>query len=171
MSDRPIPYSRQHVTAEDVEAVVAALRSDYLTTGPTVRRFEDTLARVGGVRRAVAVSSGTAALHAAYFALKIGPGDEIVTSPLTFAATANGALYLGASVKFVDVEADTGNLDPTLLEGAIGDRTRVIVPVDYAGPGAAGCSSLPTPRTRLARHIEVALSEAWRTSLPRASTP
>src|SRR5262245_60600776 len=114
MSDRPLPYGRQEVTAEDVAAVTAALTSDYLTTGPRVGQLEAELARLGGVRRAAVVNSGTAALHAAYHALGLGAGDEIVTSPLTFAATANAALYLGASVRFVDIEPDFGTLDPAL---------------------------------------------------------
>jgi UDP-4-amino-4,6-dideoxy-N-acetyl-beta-L-altrosamine transaminase len=121
------------VTPSDVEAVAEVLVSDFLTTGPAVARFERALAAAGAARWAVALSSGTAALHAAYFAVGLGPGDEIITSPLTFAATANAARYLGARVRFVDVEADTGNLDPASLEGALGDRTRLLAPVDYAG--------------------------------------
>lgn len=128
-----LPYGRQWVDDDDVAAVVAVLRSDYLTTGPTVDRFERALTSATRAEHAVAVNSGTSALHAMYFAAGIGPGDEIITSPLTFAATANAALYLGATVRFVDVEPDTGNLDPDLVEAAITDRTRAIVPVDFAG--------------------------------------
>lgn len=128
-----LPYGRQWVDDDDVAAVVDVLRSDYLTTGPAVDRFEAALTGATGATHAVAVNSGTSALHAMYFAAGIGPGDEIVTSPLTFAATANAALYLGASVRFVDVEPDTGNLDPALVEAAIGERTKAIVPIDFAG--------------------------------------
>ncbi len=128
-----LPYGRQWVDEEDIAAVVEVLRSDYLTTGPVVGRFEEALTRATGARHAVALNSGTSALHAMYFAAGIGPGDEIITSPLTFAATANAALYLGATVRFVDVEPDTGNLDPDLVKAAIGDRTKAIVPVDFAG--------------------------------------
>lgn len=128
-----LPYGRQWVDEDDVAAVVEVLRSDYLTTGPTVPAFEGALADATTAAHAVAVNSGTSALHAMYAAAGLGPGDEIVTSPLTFAATANAALYLGASVRFVDVLADTGNLDPALVEEAVSDRTKLIVPVDYAG--------------------------------------
>ena len=133
MSDRPLPYGRQWVDEADVEAVVRVLRSDFLTTGPRVLGFERRLAESCGARHAVAVNSGTAALHTAYFAAGLEPGDEIVTSPLTFAATANAALYLGATVRFVDVEPETGTLDPAQLESALTERTRLIVPIDYAG--------------------------------------
>ncbi|HUO87276.1 MAG TPA: UDP-4-amino-4,6-dideoxy-N-acetyl-beta-L-altrosamine transaminase [Thermoanaerobaculia bacterium] len=136
MSDRYLPYGRQSVSAEDVAAVAEALESDYLTTGPAVAAFEAGLARACGSRHAVAVSSGTAALHAAYFAAGLGPGDEIVTSPLTFAATANAALYLGAAVRFVDVDPEHGLLDPEAARAAVGPRTRLIVGVDYAGQPA-----------------------------------
>ncbi|HET6380853.1 MAG TPA: UDP-4-amino-4,6-dideoxy-N-acetyl-beta-L-altrosamine transaminase [candidate division Zixibacteria bacterium] len=133
MSDPPIPYGRQWVDDDDIEAVVEVLRSDFLTTGPAVRAFEDALQEVTGARHAVVLNSGTSALHAMYFAAGLRPGDEIITTPLTFAATANAALYLGATVRFVDVEPDTGNLDAAAVGAAIGDRTRMIVAVDYAG--------------------------------------
>jgi len=128
-----LPYGRQWIDDDDVAAVVQVLRSDFLTTGPAVPRFEAALQGATGSRHAVALNSGTSALHAMYFAAGIGPGDEIITSPLTFAATSNAALYLGATVRFVDVEPDTGNLDPGLVETAITDRTKAIVPIDFAG--------------------------------------
>ena len=128
-----IPYGRQWVDDDDIAAAIEVLRSDYLTTGPAVARFEEAITGVTGAGHAVAVNSGTSALHAMYAAAGIGPGDEIVTSPLTFAATANAALYLGAHVRFVDVEPDTGNLDPARIEDAITERTKAIVPVDFAG--------------------------------------
>src|SRR5438034_6292089 len=104
MSEAPIPYGRQWVDETDVATVREVLLDDFLTTGPAVGRFEEGLKAVTGARHAVAVSSGTAAIHVMYFAAGIGPGTEIVTSPLTFAATANAALYLGARVRFADVE-------------------------------------------------------------------
>src|SRR6056297_913853 len=103
-----IPYGRQWLDEDDVTAVVDVLRGDMLTTGPHVPAFESVLADATGAQHAVAVNSGTSALHAMYFAAGIGPGDEIITSPLTFAATANAALYLGAGVRFADVEPGTG---------------------------------------------------------------
>lgn len=128
-----IPYGAQWITDDDVAALSEAATAAFLTTGPTVDKFERALSRVVGCDYSVAVNSGTAALHAAYAALGLGPGDEIITSPLTFAATANAAVYLGADVRFVDVEPDTGNLDPNLVREAITERTRLVVAVDYAG--------------------------------------
>ena len=133
MSERRIPYGRQSIDESDLEAVREVLLSDFLTTGPAIDRFEQALREVTGASEAVVVNSGTAALHAMYFAAGIGAGDEIVTSPLTFAATANAALYLGATVRFADVASDTGNLDPAAASAAASDRTRALVAVDYAG--------------------------------------
>jgi len=130
---RFLPYGRQLIDDADVTAVTETLGSDFLTTGPEVAHFEGALCEVTGARNAVAVNSGTAALHCAYFAAGLGPGEEIVTSPLTFAATANAALYLGAGVRFADVAEDSGNLDPEAAEAAITPRTRMVVAVDYAG--------------------------------------
>lgn len=128
-----IPYGRQWIDEDDIETVVATLRSDFLTTGPLVQQFEQALAQATGAPHAVVLNSGTSALHAAYAAAGLGPNLELITSPLTFAATANAALYLGAQVRFVDIESDTGNLDASLLKDALSERTRVIAPVDYAG--------------------------------------
>lgn len=133
MPDRFVPYGRQLIEDDDVEAVTQVLRSDYLTTGPMVERFEASLSATTGVGHAVAVNSGTAALHAAYSAIGLGQGDEIVTSPLTFAATGNAALYCGARPIFADIDADTGCLDPAAAAAAMTPRTRAIVPIDYAG--------------------------------------
>jgi UDP-4-amino-4,6-dideoxy-N-acetyl-beta-L-altrosamine transaminase len=135
MTDR-LPYSRQSIDDDDIAAVTEVLRSDFLTTGPRVAQFEGALAEFTGAAHAVAVSSGTAALHAAYAVLGIGPGDEVVMPPMTFAATANAALYLGARPVFIDVDPVTGLLDPACLESAITSRTRAIVAVDYAGQPA-----------------------------------
>lgn len=131
MSD-VIPYGRQFIDEEDVEAVAAVLRSDYLTTGPAIEAFEDGLREATGATYAVALNSGTSALHAMYFGAGIGPGDEIITSPMTFTATANAALYLGASVRFADVDR-TGNIDPALVEQEVGARTKAVVAIDYTG--------------------------------------
>ena len=133
MSETWLPYGRQWVDGEDIQSVVDALSSEYLTTGPTVERFEQALAVYTGASHTVVVNSGTSALHAAYFAAGLKPGDEIITSPLTFAATANAALYLGARVRFVDIQPDTGNLDPNLIEALITETTKLIVPVDFGG--------------------------------------
>ncbi|MBM7866724.1 UDP-4-amino-4,6-dideoxy-N-acetyl-beta-L-altrosamine transaminase [Heliobacterium gestii] len=128
-----IPYARQSIDEEDIAAVAEALRGDYLTTGPAIDRFEAALARRVGARFGVAVSSGTAALHAAYFAAGIGPGDEVIVPANTFAATANAALYLGAKPVFADIEPDTGNVDVAAVASLITERTRAIVPVHFAG--------------------------------------
>jgi dTDP-4-amino-4,6-dideoxygalactose transaminase len=128
-----LPYGRQSVNDEDVAAVSEVLTSDWLTTGPWVRTFEQELAKLAGTDGAVTVTSGTAALHTAYAALGIGPGDEVVTTPLTFVATASCASLLGAKVVFADVTEDTGNLDPASVSSALTDRTRVVAGVDYGG--------------------------------------
>lgn len=128
-----LPYSRQSIDDDDIAAVVEALRSDFLTTGPRVAEFEAALADATGARFVAAVSSGTAALHAAYAALGLGPGDEVVMPPLTFAATANAALYQGARPVFADVDPETGLLDPAAAAAAITPRTRAVVAVDYGG--------------------------------------
>ena len=128
-----IPYSRQFLDKKDIEEVAGVLRSDWLTQGSKVQEFERALGRFVGSRFAVSFSSGTAAMHAAYFAAGVGAGDEIITSPLTFAATANAAIWQGAKVVFADIEEKTGNLDPVEVEKKITKRTKVIVPVDYAG--------------------------------------
>jgi UDP-4-amino-4,6-dideoxy-N-acetyl-beta-L-altrosamine transaminase len=129
----PLPYGRQSVDEADIAAVAAAMRSDHLTTGPFVDRFEAELAARTGGAPVVAVSSGTAALHAAYAAAGLGRGAELVTTPLTFAATATAALHLGATVRFADVEDDTLCLDPAAAQDAMTTRTRVVTAVDYAG--------------------------------------
>jgi dTDP-4-amino-4,6-dideoxygalactose transaminase len=131
-----LPYGRQSIDSHDVDAVVAALTSDWLTTGPAVDAFEQDLSEHAGGVPMVSVTSGTAALHVAYAAAEVGPGDEVVTTPLTFVATAAGATLLGATVVFADVEEDTGNLDPAAAEAAVTSRTKVVTSVDYAGlPG------------------------------------
>lgn len=131
-----LPYGRQIVDQADIGAVIDVLRGDWLTTGPTVASFEGALAEATGARHAVAVSSGTAALHAAMHALAIGPGDEVIVPPMTFAATANAICYQGATPVFADVDPSTLLLDPAAVGRAITARTRAIVAVDYAGQPA-----------------------------------
>ncbi len=128
-----IPYGRQSLGDDDIAAVLDALRSPYLTQGPLVEQFEQTLADYCGARYAVAVSNGTAALHAAYAAAGLGQGDEFITSPMTFAATANAGLWQGATPVFVDVLPVTGNIDPSRIEAAITSKTKLIAPIDYTG--------------------------------------
>lgn len=128
-----LPYGRQSIGEEDIEAVVDVLRSDWLTTGPKVAEFEEAFAAWVGAKYAVSFSSGTAALHGAAFAARLKPGDEAITTPMTFAATANCALYQGATPVFADVSPDTLNLDPDQFAARITPRTRAVLPVDYAG--------------------------------------
>ena len=128
-----LPYGRQSVDEADIQAVVDVLRSDWLTTGPKVFEFEQAFAVRVGATHAVGFSSGTAALHAAAFAAGLESGDEAITTPMTFAATANCVLYQGATPVFADISADTLNLDPEQVEKRITTKTRAIVPVDYAG--------------------------------------
>ena len=128
-----LPYGRQSIDDDDVAAVAAALRSDWLTTGPAVDTFEAALARVAGGHPTVAVNSGTAALHCAYAAAGLGPGTELVTTPLTFVATAGMAVHLGATVRFADIEDDTLTLDPASVAAVVSESTRVVTGVAYAG--------------------------------------
>jgi perosamine synthetase len=128
-----LPYGRQSIDENDIQAVVETLRSDWLTTGPKVAEFEEAMATWVGAKYAVSFSSGTAALHAAAFASGLQPGDEAITSPLTFAATANCVLYQGATPVFADVVEDTLSLDPERVAARITPRTKAILPVDYAG--------------------------------------
>jgi perosamine synthetase len=128
-----LPYGRQAIDEDDIQAVVKTLRSDWLTTGPKVDEFEEAFAAWVGAKHAISFSSGTAALHGAAFAAGLGPGDEAITSPLTFAATANCVLYQGATPVFADVSPDTLTLDPEQVARRINYRTRAVLPVDYAG--------------------------------------
>jgi len=128
-----LPYGRQSVEEADVQAVVEVLRSEWLTTGPKVGEFEEAFAARVGATHAVSFSSGTAALHAASFAAGLKAGDEAVTTPITFAATANCVLYQGATPVFADVSSDTLNLDPEQVARKVSANTRAILPVDYAG--------------------------------------
>lgn len=133
MSAPFLPYGRQTIDDGDIAAVVAALKSPLITQGPLVEVFEAGLAKYVDSPFVSVVANGTAALHVAYAALGLGAGDEILTTPITFAATANAARYLGAEARFADVEPDTGNLDATKLEARITPRTRGIVAVHLGG--------------------------------------
>ncbi|HEY2791924.1 MAG TPA: aminotransferase class V-fold PLP-dependent enzyme, partial [Micromonosporaceae bacterium] len=127
-----MPYGRQSISEQDIAAVGEVLRSDWLTTGPLVERFERALAEVAGAD-CVSVTSGTAALHVAYAACGVGPGQDVVTSPLTFVATAATAILLGANVTFADVDAESGLLDPDAAKAVMSPTTTVVAAVDYAG--------------------------------------
>src|SRR5215831_14351932 len=131
--DTLLPYGRQSVDESDIQAVVDVLRSSWLTTGPKVGEFEESFAAYVGAQYAVSFSSGTAALHAAAFAAGLKSGDEAITTPLTFAATANCVLYQGATPVFADVYRDTLNVDPEQVERRISPKTRAVISVDYAG--------------------------------------
>lgn len=131
--DTLLPYGRQSIGEDDIQAVVEVLRSDWLTTGPKVGEFEEAFAARVAAKHAVSFSSGTAALHGAAYAAGLKPGEEAITSPMTFAATANCVLYQGAKPVFADVCPDTLNLDPEQAAAKITTHTRALLPVDYAG--------------------------------------
>jgi len=128
-----LPYGRQWLDEDDIAAVVEVLQSDWLTTGPKVGEFERAFADFVGAREAVAVSNGTAALHTAMYAIDIGPGDEVIVSPMTFAASANCVVYQGGTPVFADVDPGTLLIDPAQAETKITPRTKAIVAVDYTG--------------------------------------
>lgn len=128
-----LSYGRQWLDEEDVGAVVEILRSDYLTTGPAVAQFEQAFAEYVGARGAVAVSNGTAALHAAIYSLNIRQGDEVIVPAMTFAASANCVVYQGGTPVFADVDPETLLLDPAQAEAKITPRTKAIIAVDFAG--------------------------------------
>ena len=128
-----LPYGKQAVDEADIQVVVEVLRSDWLTTGPKVAEFEEAFAIRVSAAYAVSFSSGTAGLHAAAFVAGLSAGDEAITTPMTFAATANCVLYQGAVPVFTDVSPDTLNLDPGQIAAKISPKTRAIIGVDYAG--------------------------------------
>jgi dTDP-4-amino-4,6-dideoxygalactose transaminase len=130
---KPIPYSRQYIDKEDMREVIKVLKSDFLTQGPKIPEFENKIAEYCMSKYAIVFNSGTSALHGAYFALGLRKGDEFITSPITFVATANAGLYLGAKPVFLDVEPATGNIDVRKIEEKITKNTKLLVPVHYAG--------------------------------------
>ncbi|NCC54996.1 MAG: UDP-4-amino-4,6-dideoxy-N-acetyl-beta-L-altrosamine transaminase [Erysipelotrichia bacterium] len=131
--EQKIFYGHQWIDEEDIQSVSDVLRSDYLTCGPKVREMEESLEKYTGAKHVVAVSNGTAALHCACLAAGIGPGDEVITTPLTFAASANCALYCGARPVFADVDPETYNIDPESIRACITEKTKAVVAVDFTG--------------------------------------
>lgn len=131
--DTKIFYGHQYIDDADIQAVVDVLKSDYLTCGPKIGELERKLCEVTGAKYAVACSNGTAALHMACQAAGIGPGDEVITTPITFAASANCALYCGARPVFADINEETYNIDPANVEALTGEKTRAVVAVDFTG--------------------------------------
>jgi perosamine synthetase len=128
-----LPYGRQHIAEEDIEAVAEALRGDFITQGPTIARFEDAVAEYTGAAHVVAFANGTAALHGAAFAAGIGPGDEAVTTPLSFAGSSNCVRYQGGVPRFVDILPQTWNLDLAAAAAAVDENTKAVIPVSFAG--------------------------------------
>lgn len=128
-----IPYGRQTIEQDDLEKVMEVLRSDYLTTGPTIELFEDAVCKYTGAKYAVAISNGTAALHAACAAIGIGPGDEVITSAYTYTASASVICHVGAKVVLVDTKKDSYEMDYDKVADAITERTKAIIPIDLAG--------------------------------------
>jgi perosamine synthetase len=128
-----IPYNKQSIDQKDIKAVEEVLLSDWLTTGPKVAEFERAIADYVDTKHAVAVNSGTAALHCAMYALGVGPGDEVIVPPMTFAATANCIVFQGGKPVFVDIDKDTLLINPDEVEKSITDKTKAVVAVDYSG--------------------------------------
>ena len=137
MISKPIPYGRQHITDEDIRAVIDTLKSDYLTQGPKIREFETKFAEYVGAQYAVAVNNATSGLHLAATALNVKPGDKVIVTPMTFAASANCIRYCGGEVVFCDIDKDTYLMDIRKLEAMLKASPRGtykgIVPVDFAG--------------------------------------
>jgi len=125
-----LPYGHQWIDEADIRAVVNVLQSDWLTTGPNVGEFERTFADLVGAKEAVAVSNGTAALHTAMYAADIGPGDEVIVPPMTFASSANSIVFQGGTPVFVDIDPATLLIDPAQVEAKITPRTKAIIAVD-----------------------------------------
>lgn len=131
--DTYLPYGQQWIEDDDIEEVVKVLKSDYLTTGPKIKEFEEKFGKYVGGKYAVAISNGTAALHGASFAAGIKEGDEVITTPITFAASANCIIYQGGKPIFADIDSSTYNIDPKDIEKKISSKTKAIVPVDFTG--------------------------------------
>ena len=131
-----IPYGKQYIDEYDIQAVNDVLKSPYLTTGPKVKEFEKKLCELTGAKFAVVLSNGTAALHTACYAAGIKIGDEVITSPMTFAASANCVLYCGGTPVFADIDPDTWNIDPKEIEEKVTHKTKAIIAVDFTGQAA-----------------------------------
>jgi len=128
-----LPYGRQWIDSNDIKAVTDVLKSDWITQGPKISEFEKIISKYCKVKYAVAFSSGTAALHGAAFAAGVANGDEVITSPITFAADGNCVLFQGGKVKFADIKKDTYNIDPDQIKKQISKKTKAIIPIDYTG--------------------------------------
>jgi perosamine synthetase len=128
-----ISYGRQNIDEDDIQVVINTLRSPFLTQGPKVAEFEQAIASYVGVKYAVSFCNGTAALHGACYAAGISEGDEVITSPITFAASANCVRYVGGTVVFADIDAQTYNIDPSQIRANITEKTKAIIPVDFTG--------------------------------------
>ncbi|AET70303.1 UDP-4-keto-6-deoxy-N-acetylglucosamine 4-aminotransferase [Desulfosporosinus orientis DSM 765] len=133
MRETFLPYGKQWLDEDDIKAVIQVLKSDYLTTGPKILEFEKEFANYVGANYAVAIANGTAALHAACFAAGIKEGDEVITTPITFAASANSVLYCGGQPVFADIDLDTYNISPSEIRKRITSKTKAIIPVHFAG--------------------------------------
>ena len=131
--EKKIGYGHQYIDEADIQAVVEVLKSDFLTCGPKIEEAEQKLCEITGAKYAVLISNGTAALHAACYAAGIQEGDEVITTPITFAASANCALYCGGKPVFADVNPETYNIDPDSIESKITDKTKAVVAVDFTG--------------------------------------
>ena len=131
--ETPLTYGKQYIDEVDIEAVANVLRSPLITSGPQISILEDNLCRITGAKYAVAVSNGTAALHVACLAAGIHEGDEVITTPMTFAASANCALYCGAKPVFADIDPETYNISPTSIREHITEKTKAVVAVDFTG--------------------------------------
>ena len=131
--NKKISYGKQWIDEEDIEAVREVLQGDFITCGPKVAELERALASLTKARYAISMSSGTAALHCACIAAGIGPGDEVITTPLTFAASANCVLYCGARPVFADVDPETYHIDPESIRAHITERTKAVIAVDFTG--------------------------------------
>lgn len=131
--DKKIFYGHQYIDRNDVEAVVSVLKSDFLTCGPEIEKLEQKLCKITGAKYAVVISNGTAALHAACFAAGIKSGDEVITTPITFAASANCALYCGAKPVFADIDMETYNISPSSISEKFTKQTKAVVAVDFTG--------------------------------------
>ena len=131
--ENKIGYGHQYIDDDDIQAVVDVLKSDFLTCGPKIGEAERKLCEITGTKYAVLIANGTAALHAMIFAAGIGPGDEVITTPITFAASANCALYCGAKPVFADINPETYNIDPATIEAKITNKTKAVVAVDFTG--------------------------------------
>lgn len=134
--EQKVGYGHQYIDDTDIQAVVDVLKSDYLTCGPKIDEAEAKLCEITGAKHAVLLANGTAALHAACFAAGVGPGDEVITTPVTFAASANCVLYCGGRPVFADINPETYNIDPVSVEKCITDKTRAIIAVDFTGQAA-----------------------------------